>query len=101
MYGVRNFLRRRIFNDDLRVIKNLGLPLMNTNKMGDLVIKFKVKKELTFNKEQIKLITKTFPMDKFNIGDFDTIRAIDPEEISEDDNDDNDTEGANVQCQQQ
>tara|TARA_B100000886_G_C20414076_1_gene488463 strand:+ start:1034 stop:2065 length:1032 start_codon:yes stop_codon:yes gene_type:complete len=88
-----------IFDGDLRVISDYGLPVMNSNKTGDLVIKFKVEKEISFTKEQIKLITKIFPMDKFDVGDYETIKAIDPNEIDEDE--DSDNEGGNVQCQQQ
>jgi DnaJ-class molecular chaperone len=65
-----------INDNDIRVIKNYGLPIMNSNKKGDLVIKFKVDKQINFTKEQIKLITQIFPIDKFNIDDFPTIKAI-------------------------
>ena len=71
---------------------------MNSNKKGDLVIKFKVDKQINFTKEQIKLITQIFPIDKFNIDDFPTIKAISPENLEDDDSDD---ENPNVQCQQQ
>ena len=39
-------------------------------------------------------------MDKFDVGEYETIKAIDPNEI-DDDEDDDDNEGGNVQCQQQ
>jgi DnaJ-class molecular chaperone len=90
-----------IFDGDLRAIQNLGLPNMNGSQ-GDLVVKFEVEKELTFNKEQIKLITQFFPMDKFNVQDCEDIKAVDPETFQ------NDSEGSQgpqsaqgVQCAQQ
>ena len=92
-----------IFDNDLRVIPNLGLPHMKSTKMGDLVVKFSVEKELSFNKEQIKLITQFFPMDKFKIEDCEEMTAVDPDSIDNnnyDSDSDNDNPGG-VQCQQQ
>ena len=92
-----------IFNDDLRVIKNFGLPKMNSSRRGDLVIKFKVDRDLEFTKEQIKVIMAHFPIDKFNVGDCDTVTAENPDEINDSDDSDDElnNEGSNVQCQQQ
>ena len=67
---------------------------MNNNKKGDLVIKFEVDKDLSFTKDQIKLITEFFPMDKFKVKDCEQIQAIDPELFERSPT----NEGENVQC---
>ena len=89
-----------IFDGDLRAVQNLGLPSMN-GPQGDLVIKFEVEKELNFNKEQIKLITQFFPMDKFNVEDCEDIKAEDPESFQHDNSDDGSQGHPGVQCAQQ
>lgn len=83
-----------IFDGDIRAIQNYGLPGMNNNKKGDLVIKFEVDKDLSFTKDQIKLITEFFPMDKFKVKDCEQIQAIDPELFERSPT----NEGENVQC---
>ena len=90
-----------IFDGDLRAVQNIGLPSMNGQK-GDLVVKFEVEKELNFNKDQIKLITQFFPMDKFNVEDCEDIKAEDPETFQHDNSDDDGSQGhPGVQCAQQ
>ena len=84
-----------IFDGDIRAIQNYGLPVMNNRGRGDLVVKFEVDRLLSFNKEQIKLITETFPMDKFPVKDCEDIEAVNPETFES--TNDNDQEG-NVQC---
>lgn len=88
-----------IFDNDLRAVQNLGLPSMNGGSRGDLVVKFEVEKELTFTKDQIKLITEFFPMDKFNVEDCDNLKAFDPESFNNNDDDMNQPQG--VQCAHQ
>lgn len=83
-----------IFDGDIRAIQNYGLPGMNNSKKGDLVIKFEVDKDLSFTKDQIKLITEFFPMDKFKVKDCEQIQAIDPELFERSPT----NEGENVQC---
>jgi len=85
-----------IYDGDIRAIQNKGLPVMNRNgkDSGDLVIKFEVEKELSFTKDQIKLITEFFPIDKFPIKDSENIKAIDPELFEQPVNNDD----GNVQC---
>jgi len=83
-----------IFDGDMRAIQNYGLPGMNKHRRGDLVVKFEVEKKLSFNKEQIKLITEFFPMDKFQVKDCDNIQAIDPELFEQN----SDSQDGNVQC---
>ena len=93
-----------IFDGDMRVIQGLGLPIMNTKAKGDLVVKFEIDKEITFNKEQIKLIKNCFPMDRFPLKDCSDIQAVNPESFNhndDDDDDDNINQGGGVQCAQQ
>jgi len=88
-----------IFDGDMRAIQKYGLPGMNNHRNGDLVVKFEVEKELSFNKEQIKLITEFFPMDKFPVKDCDNVEAIDPELFDQQSNNPNqDNNPENVQC---
>ena len=91
-----------IFNEDLRVVKGLGLPSMNGRQSGDLVVKFEVEKELIFTKEQIKLITENFPIDKFQVEECEDVKAVDPETFNNIDDDNEDETGhPGVQCAQQ
>ena len=83
-----------IFDGDMRAIQNYGLPDMNNRGRGDLVVKFEVERELHFNKEQIKLITEIFPMDKFPVKDCENVEAIDPEMFEQNNN----NQDSNVQC---
>ena len=89
-----------IFDGDLRAVQNLGLPSMN-GPQGDLVIKFEVEKELNFNKDQIKLITQFFPMDKFNVENCEDIKAQDPESFQNQSSDEGPQGHPGVQCAQQ
>ena len=86
-----------IFDGDLRAVQNYGLPDMNGGR-GDLVVKFEIEKELNFTKDQIKLITQFFPMDKFSVEDCEDVKAIDPESF-ENAFDEDQPQG--VQCAQQ
>lgn len=88
-----------IFDNDIRAIKGHGLPKLNSNNYGDLVIKFSVEKQLYFTKEQIKVISQVFPLDKFNIGDCREIDAVNPESFQQDD--DEQQVDPRVQCAQQ
>jgi len=89
-----------IFDGDLRAVQNLGLPSMNGHQ-GDLVVKFEVEKELNFDKDQIKLITQFFPMDKFNVEDCEDIKAADPESFQSQHSSEGAHEQPGVQCAQQ
>ena len=77
-----------------------GLPSMN-GRNGDLVIKYEVEKELKFTKNQIKLITEFFPMDKFNVEDCEDIKAVDPESFQNQSSDEGPQGHPGVQCAQQ
>jgi len=83
-----------IFDGDMRAIQHYGLPGMNGKSKGDLVIKFEVDKDLSFSKDQIKLITEFFPMDKFKVKDCENVQAVDPDLFERG----NTNEGENVQC---
>ena len=86
-----------IYDGDLRAVQNYGLPDMNGGR-GDLVVKFEIEKELNFTKDQIKLITQFFPMDKFSVEDCEDVKAIDPESFQ---NEFNEDQPQGVQCAQQ
>ena len=51
--------------ESLRKIKNEGMPILNSENKGDLIIKFKCKMPKSFDDEQLKLLETLFP--KLNI----------------------------------
>tara|TARA_X000000950_G_scaffold282028_1_gene379989 strand:- start:713 stop:1738 length:1026 start_codon:yes stop_codon:yes gene_type:complete len=85
-----------IFNEDIRVIHGMGLPDQN-GKNGDLVVKFEVERKAVFTKDQIKLIRKEFPLDKFTVGECETMKGVIPSENHDEDDDPNE---GKVECNQ-
>ena len=84
-----------IFNDDIRVIHGMGLPDQR-EICGDLVVKFEVERKVSFTKEQIKVIRNVFPLDKFLVGECETIKA----ELPRDDINEEDPNEGRVECNQ-
>ena len=52
-----------IYNDDVFICPNMGMN--NQRSVGNLVVKYKVLKEINLTKENIKLVKKIFKYDNF------------------------------------
>lgn len=84
-----------IFNDDHKVIKNLGLN-DKFNRKGCLIIIFKVNKDTQLTSKQRDVISKYFKINHYKKYEGSTLKAEDLEI-----NNDNDNDGhQNVQCAQ-
>jgi len=87
-----------IYNDDIRIVRGKGLKDIRSRRIGDLIIKFSVDKEYVLNKQQIKSLKSILPYETYSTCEGETIEAIDPELLHNDN--DSDDGPQNVQCQQ-
>lgn len=87
-----------IYNDDIRVVREKGIPHMRTGALGDFVIKFSVDKKYTLSQSQKNKIAQVFPVDNFLVDKKKgkEVIALDPKEFTNDSDD-----SGNVQCAQQ
>jgi molecular chaperone DnaJ len=99
--------RGQIFNEEIRVISGLGLPHLQNQELGDLIIKFEVEKCREFNESEQKMLRELFDFDDdthLNNENIESYEALTIEELQEHMNDDNDEgrmpHGEQVQCAQ-
>jgi DnaJ-class molecular chaperone len=87
-----------IFNDDHKIIKNIGL-MDKFNRRGYLIIVFKVNKNVNLNKKQKEVILKYFEVDNFHKYNGPVLKAENAE-TSMDSDEENEDGPRNVQCAQ-
>jgi len=84
-----------IQDGDIRIIPNLGVPHMENNQMGDLVIKFNVNNKFKITEDVEEVIRTIFPVDKFKLCDGENLKAIDPTLFKEEQ-----TNDGGIECNQ-
>lgn len=60
------YTKGQIFNEEVRIIPGLGLPHIQNQELGDLIIKFEVEKCREFNESEKKLLYELFEFDEDN-----------------------------------
>ena len=87
-----------IFNDDHKIIKNIGL-VDKFNRRGCLIIIFKINKNINLSKKQKEVIQKYFEIDHFHKYNGPVLKTEDIEN-SMDSDEENEDGQQNVQCAQ-
>ena len=94
----------QIYNEEIRVISGLGLPHLQNQELGDLIIKFEVEKCREFNESEQKMLRELFDFDddtRLNNENIESYEAITVEELQEQMSDEEQMpHGEQVQCAQ-